>query len=99
MCAFSRTGEGLHRFVDPADDRVYTYTQLEVPDARRVYVTFEQPDLKAVFSFTVTAPSHWKVISNAHTPEPRDLGDGRAVWEFPPTEKLATYFTAIVAGE
>ena len=56
-CTYSRTGEGLHRFVDPADDRVYLYSQFEVPDARRVYTTFEQPDLKAPFTFTVTAPA------------------------------------------
>ena len=46
-CAYSHTGEGLHRFVDPVDDRVYLYTQFEVPDARRVFTTFEQPDLKS----------------------------------------------------
>ena len=69
-CAYSNTGEGLHRFVDPADDKVYLYSQFEVPDARRVFTTFEQPDLKAVFTFNVTAPSHWVVVSNAATPEP-----------------------------
>ena len=69
-CAYSNTGEGLHRFVDPADDRVYLYSQFEVPDARRVFTTFEQPDLKSVFTFNVTAPSHWVVVSNAATPEP-----------------------------
>ena len=68
-CAYSHTGEGLHRFVDPADDRVYLYSQMEVPDARRVFTTFEQPDLKSVFHFTVTAPSHWVVVSNAPTPD------------------------------
>src|SRR5688500_2878160 len=62
-CPYSRTGEGLHRFVDPVDDRVYTYTQFEVPDARRVYATFEQPDLKSVFTFNVTAPADWQVVS------------------------------------
>ena len=67
---YSHTGEGLHRFVDPADGRVYLYSQFEVPDARRVYTTFEQPDLKSVFTFNVTAPDTWKVISNAPTPEP-----------------------------
>ena len=77
-CTYSRTGEGLHRFVDPADDRVYLYSQFEVPDARRVFTTFEQPDLKAPFTFTVTAPSHWKVVSNAPTPTPEDLADGKA---------------------
>jgi aminopeptidase N len=98
-CPFSHTGEGLHRFVDPADKRVYTYTQFEVPDARRVYTTFEQPDLKAVFTFTVTAPSGWKVVSNAPTPDPEDLGNGSSVWRFPPTEPMSTYITALVAGE
>ncbi|HET6626737.1 MAG TPA: aminopeptidase N [Nocardioidaceae bacterium] len=98
-CAYSRTGEGLHRFVDPADDRVYTYTQFEVPDARRVYTTFEQPNLKSLFTFTVTAPSGWKVVSNAPTPEPEDAGGGKATWRFPATEPMSTYITAIVAGE
>jgi aminopeptidase N len=98
-CAYSRTGEGLHRFVDPADDRVYTYTQFEVPDARRVYTTFEQPDLKSVFTFTVTAPDQWKVVSNSATPAPEHAGEGKAVWRFPTTERMSTYFTAIVAGE
>ncbi|WP_203335999.1 aminopeptidase N [Nocardioides limicola] len=98
-CAYSRTGEGLHRFVDPADDRVYLYTQFEVPDARRVYTTFEQPDLKASFEFHVTAPSHWKVVSNSPTPEPVPVADGAARWEFAPTARMSTYITALVAGE
>lgn len=98
-CAYSNTGEGLHRFVDPADDRVYLYSQFEVPDARRVFTTFEQPDLKSVFTFTVTAPSHWVVVSNAATPEPEAAGDGASTWRFPTTKKMSTYITAIVAGE
>ena len=99
-CAYSNTGEGLHRFVDPADDRVYLYTQFEVPDARRVFTTFEQPDLKAVFTFNVTAPSHWVVVSNAATPEPaQDEQSGASLWRFPTTKRMSTYITAIVAGE
>ena len=103
-CTYSRTGEGLHRFFDPADDRVYLYSQFEVPDARRVYTTFEQPDLKATFTFTVTAPAHWKVVSNAPTPEPVptapiDGQSGVAVWKFPTTKPMSTYVTAVVAGE
>lgn len=104
-CAYSNTGEGLHRFVDPADDKVYLYSQFEVPDARRVFTTFEQPDLKAVFTFNVTAPSHWVVVSNAATPEPTPVaGDGQSdvslsLWSFPTTKRMSTYITAIVAGE
>ncbi|NNV09996.1 aminopeptidase N, partial [Geobacillus sp. MMMUD3] len=64
---YMNTGEGLHRFVDPIDDAVYLYSQFEVPDARRVFPVFEQPDLKAPFSFTVIAPEQWTVVSNSPT--------------------------------
>ena len=103
-CTYSRTGEGLHRFVDPADNRVYLYSQFEVPDARRVYTTFEQPDLKAPYTFNVTAPAHWKVVSNAPSPQPEPIdtggdGPGKAVWRFEATQPMSTYITALVAGE
>ncbi|HIT76609.1 MAG TPA: aminopeptidase N [Candidatus Avipropionibacterium avicola] len=99
VCRYSREGTGLHRFVDPADDRVYTYTQFEVPDARRVFACFEQPDLKGRFTFSVTAPESWTVVSNAARVEPTPAGDGVARWDFAETEPLSTYITAIVAGE
>ena len=72
---YTNTGEGLHRFVDPVDGEVYLYSQFEVPDSRRMFAVFEQPDLKAEFTFTVTAPAHWAVVSNSPTPEP--VGRGR----------------------
>ncbi|ADB31324.1 aminopeptidase N [Kribbella flavida DSM 17836] len=101
-CIYSRTGEGLHRSVDPADKETYLYTQFEVPDARRVFTTFEQPDLKAPFTFTVSAPARWVVISNAPTPEPTpyagENGEELARWEFAPTVPISTYITAVVAG-
>ncbi|MGP9694853.1 aminopeptidase N [Brachybacterium sp. AOP25-B2-12] len=96
--AYMNTGEGLHRFVDPVDDEVYLYTQFEVADARRMFACFEQPDLKATFTITVTAPEHWRVISNSVTPEPEAVGDGVAVWSFAPTERISTYLTALIAG-
>jgi aminopeptidase N len=98
-CAYSHSGEGLHRFVDPVDGRVYLYTQFEVPDARRVFTTFEQPDLKSVFTWTVIAPEDWKVVSNAPTPEPEPLGDGKARWSFAESKRMSTYITALIAGE
>ncbi|MEV7216213.1 aminopeptidase N [Kitasatospora cineracea] len=96
-CAYTNTGEGLHRFVDPADGETYLYTQFEVPDARRVFASFEQPDLKATFAFTVTAPAGWVVVSNSPTPEPAGDGDTR-VWTFEPTPRMSTYITALIAG-
>ncbi|MGP4000381.1 aminopeptidase N [Streptomyces sp. 8N706] len=92
-CAYTNTGEGLHRFVDPVDQQAYLYTQFEVPDARRVFASFEQPDLKATFRFTVKAPEGWTVVSNSPTPEPVDH-----VWRFEPTPRISTYVTALIVG-
>jgi aminopeptidase N len=96
--AYMNTGEGMHRFIDPVDDEVYLYTQFEIADARRVFACFDQPDIKATFTFSVTAPDHWKVTSNSLTPAPSSFSDGVAKWEFPATKKMSTYITAIVAG-
>jgi aminopeptidase N len=98
-CAYSHTGEGLHRMVDPVDGRVFLYTQFEVPDARRVFANFEQPDLKATFRFTVTAPEDWELFSNSPTPAPDPLDAGRAVWRFEPTPRISGYITALIAGD
>ena len=95
---YSRTGEGLHRYEDPADGEVYLYSQFEVADARRVYAIFEQPDLKADFTFTITAPEGWRVFSNSPTPEPVPAGDGTATWSFTPTERMSNNLTSNKAG-
>jgi aminopeptidase N len=97
-CLYTNTGEGLHRFVDPVDDEVYLYSQFEVPDSRRMFAVFEQPDLKATFEFTVTAPDAWKVVSNSPTPEPAPAGPGKATWAFAPTPRISSYITALIAG-
>ena len=95
---YMNTGEGLHRFVDPADNEVYLYSQFEVPDSRRMFAVFEQPDLKARFTFHVTAPDRWKVVSNQPTPKPEHAGDGKAIWHFTPTPAMSSYITALIAG-
>jgi len=92
-CLYSRTGEGLHRFVDPVDDAVYLYSQFETYDAHRMYACFDQPDLKAVFRLAVKAPEDWTCISNAVATTPRA---GRT--EFAQTPVMSTYITALVAG-
>ena len=92
-CAYMNTGEGLHRFVDPVDNEAYLYTQFETADARRMYACFEQPDLKATFQLTVTAPEHWQVVSNYPGAK-----KSASVWEFEPTPRISSYITALVAG-
>ena len=97
-CRYSRSGEGLHRFVDPVDDATYLYTHFEPTDARRVFANFEQPDLKARFSFVVTAPDGWQIVSGQ--PEiARTTGvNGSATVTFAPTPPQSGYLTAVAAG-
>ena len=96
---YSRSGEGLHRFRDPADGQTYLYTQYEPADARRVFANFEQPDLKASFSFSVTAPAGWHVASNGVETSRTPAGDGAlSRWEFAPTQRISTYITTVLAG-
>ncbi|WP_077080284.1 aminopeptidase N [Mycobacterium numidiamassiliense] len=92
-CRYSNTGEGLHRFVDPVDNEVYLYSQFETADAKRMFACFDQPDLKATFDVRVTAPEHWKVISNGPT---RSVENG--VHTFAVTPRMSTYLVALIAG-
>ncbi len=98
-CRYSHDGTGLHRAVDPADQKVYTYTKFEPAYARTVYANFEQPDLKASFSISVIVPAHWSVLSNEPLDEQTPVGDGSVGWRFRPTPRLSTYLFAVAAGE
>ena len=96
-CAYTNTGEGLHRFVDPVDGGVYLYSQFETADAKRMFTCFDQPDLKATYQLTVTAPAEWKVVSNS----PAEIGtevDGTKRHVFDTTPPMSTYLVALVAG-
>jgi len=95
---FRRDGEGLHRSVDPADDRVYVYGMNFMDAAPSVYACFDQPDLKAPYTLHVTAPSDWVVVANAPAVEPAPNGDGTSRWDFAATPPLSTYFVTVVAG-
>ncbi|MBM0276790.1 aminopeptidase N [Micromonospora tarensis] len=92
--AYSRTGEGMHRFVDPADGETYLYAESFLDNVQRIFAAFDQPDLKAPFTLAVTAPPQWTVASNAEVAA--NPAPGR--WEFAPTAPLATYFFSLIAG-
>ncbi|GLX36464.1 aminopeptidase [Streptomyces roseochromogenus] len=96
---YSRTGEGLHRFTDPADGETYVYSQMFMDDVQRVFAAFDQPDLKAVFEFTVTAPAHWSVLANGITTRTGDRDtDGAGIWTSAPTPVISTYLAAVAGG-
>ncbi|MCQ9343241.1 aminopeptidase N [Corynebacterium kozikiae] len=101
LCSYSRTGQGLHRFVDPADGEVYLYSQFETADAKRVFACFDQPDLKATYSFAITAPQQWKVITNATMEVTETTGaDGKpaSLHTGAVDTPLSTYLVAFCAG-
>jgi aminopeptidase N len=90
---FRNDGEGLHRSVDPADGRHYVYGMSFMDAAPTVFACFDQPDLKAPYTFHVVAPAEWTVIGNAPATNPEP-----GVWELERTQPLSTYFVTLVAG-
>ena len=106
--AYSRSGEGMHRFTDPADGLTYLYTQYEPTDARRVAAVFDQPDLKAPYVFQVLAPAEWTVLNNtaAESVTPLNARDAGTrpehgpvrLHRFAPTLPVSSYLTCVCAG-
>nr|WP_221376569.1 aminopeptidase N [Actinoplanes polyasparticus] len=90
---YSNTGEGLHKYVDPADGSVYIYQHMFINNAGRILPAFDQPDLKASFRITVTAPSSWRVAANGPL-----LSGTNGRWEFAATKPISTYLCSLIAG-
>jgi aminopeptidase N len=98
-CEYQNIGAGLNRFKDPIDHKVYLHSQFETFDAHRMFPCFDQPDLKASFTFTVLAPSDWVVVSNnPGQAQPVAGKENIKRWTFGATPKMSSYLTAIVAG-
>ncbi len=96
--AYSASGQGLHRSVDPVDGEVYLYSQFETADAQRTFACFDQPDLKSVYTWHATVPGHWKVVSNMPASGEEPAGDGAKTVHFARSERMSTYVTALCAG-
>ena len=93
--AYTSTGDGMHRYVDPLDGEAYVGAYVGVVNAQRVFANFDQPDLKATIRTTVTAPVGWTVVGNgiARTGDP-DTGR----WELATTPRVSSYLFVLVAG-
>lgn len=95
--AYSDDGNGLHRFKDPEDGKVYMYTHFEPFSANKVFALFDQPDLKASFQLNVTAPKDWIVISAMQEANHKVVGQ-KQTWQFPATAKISPYVMSLHAG-
>ncbi|HEU4348485.1 MAG TPA: M1 family aminopeptidase, partial [Actinoplanes sp.] len=96
--AYSASGQGLQRSVDPVDQEIYLYSQFETADAQRVFACFDQPDLKSVFTWHATVPAHWRVVSNMPVEREEPAGPGAKTVHFATSVRMSTYITAICAG-
>ncbi|WP_229413450.1 aminopeptidase N [Massilia violaceinigra] len=95
--AHSTNGEGLHRMVDPVDGKVYTYSHFEPAAAHQMFALFDQPDLKATYQLSVTAPANWQVVSTKRESAIEERGAARR-WTFPATKQLSAYNFSMHAG-
>jgi aminopeptidase N len=93
VMGYRNDGEGLHRAVDPADGKHYTYAMSFLDAAPSIFACFDQPDLKAPYTFHVRAPRDWVVVGNGRAEQVEP-----GVWELARTAPLSTYFVTLVAG-
>ncbi|WP_346538626.1 aminopeptidase N [Micromonospora sp. DPT] len=96
--AYSNSGQGLHRTVDPVDGETYLYSQFETADAQRVFACFDQPDLKSVYTWHATVPDHWRVVSNMPVEREEPAGEALKTVHFVESARMSTYITALCAG-
>jgi aminopeptidase N len=95
---YDHTGDGFHQFVDPEDGEEYLYTNFEPFESHRLFPNFDQPDIKATYALTATAPAGWELISNSRVASRTPAPDGRERWQFEPTQPFSTYLFALIAG-
>ena len=94
---YSKSGEGLQRSLDPSDGEVYLYSQGETAYIRHMFPCFDQPSLKATFTFTVTTPGHWEAISNNPVASKESVGE-KTLWKFTTTPRIPMYLAVLIAG-
>ncbi len=78
------------------DDYLYT---LLVPDrARTLFPCFDQPDIKASYLLSISAPLDWKILGGAPLENTVDQGDF-VTYQYKESDKMSTYLFSFVAGK
>jgi aminopeptidase N len=90
------TGASIIKAHDP-DGSDYLYTLLVPADANQLFPCFDQPDLKARVSLTLTAPRAWSVLANGAEAR-ADTAAKSATHYFHETNPISTYLIAFAAG-
>ncbi len=89
----STAGRPLIRYQDKDDGSEFVYTLFVPMDASMAFPCFDQPDVKARFTLSLTVPPQWKAVSN--TPMVRQ---DEQIIHFAETHPISTYLFAFAAG-
>ncbi len=90
-------GASIIRYHDARDNSDYLYTLLVPSDANALFPCFDQPDLKARMTLSLTVPARWRAIANGVT-EHVDSAGALSTYRFRETDPLPTYLFAFAAG-
>jgi len=92
---------GLFRveYQDGAQTKRAMATQFEPGDARRFAPMWDQPNLRAVFSLTVTAPSDQFVVGNMPAAQTTRLSGNRTRTRFADTPSMPSYLLFLAVGD
>ena len=95
------SGAAVTRYVDKEDNAEYIYSLFVPSDANTAFPVFDQPDLKARFSFSVYKPDSWKakIITNIGTANISSTRIGYSTYAFDETVPISTYVFAFAIGE
>jgi aminopeptidase N len=108
------SGASIIRFHDRADGSDYLYTLLVPADANQLFPCFDQPDLKARVTLTLTTPGGWTALANGavasaettsvttgdetNLSAPAAAAGSRITWRFAESQPISTYLIAFAAG-
>jgi aminopeptidase N len=92
---------GLFRttYTDHGREKHLLITQFEPADARRLAPMWDQPNRRAVFSLTVTAPAGQNAVTNMQAIQTEHLPGGATRVHFADSPPMASYLVFIGVGE
>jgi aminopeptidase N len=90
-------GAAIIRSVDATDGRPFLYTLLVPSDANLLFPVFDQPDLKARVTLSLTTPAGWRALANGALRRTDSAGP-RWTHTFAPTAPISSYLIAFAAG-
>ncbi|MDB4906681.1 MAG: hypothetical protein JWO05_1465 [Gemmatimonadetes bacterium] len=95
--AIAPAGASVIRYHDSTDGADYLYTLLVPSDAHALFPCFDQPDLKARVTLSLTTPLGWKALANGRLAR-ADSTPLTVHHRFTETEPISTYLVAFAAG-